>query len=62
VPPRSALGGYEPEFLLVGHGPTLVTGAASALSDALSHARSDVPRLALKLPGVIRAAAANARG
>ena len=53
VPPRSALGGYQPERLLVGHGPTLVSGAASALRDALSHARSDVPRLALKLPSVI---------
>ena len=62
VPPRAALGGHEPDRLLVGHGPTLVSGAAGALRDALSHARSDVPRLAVKLPGVITAAARNARG
>ena len=54
VPPRSALGGYEPDRLLVGHGPALVTGAAGALRDALSHARSDLPRLAVKLPGTVR--------
>jgi hypothetical protein len=56
VPPRSALGGHAPDRLLVGHGPALTSGAASALHDALSYARSDVPKLALKLPSAIRAA------
>jgi hypothetical protein len=54
VPPRSALGRFHPERLLVGHGPALDSGGDSALHQALSASRSDLPRLALKLPGAIR--------
>ncbi|HEX8975488.1 MAG TPA: hypothetical protein VF781_03155 [Solirubrobacteraceae bacterium] len=54
LPPRAALGGYHPERLLVGHGPALAEGADAALHEALAAARSDLPRLALKLPGTLR--------
>lgn len=54
LPPRSALGGYQPERLLVGHGPALDGDADSALHEALDASRSDLPRLVLKLPGTIR--------
>ena len=43
-PPRDALGGLEPERILVGHGPGLFEDAAAALSDALSGARRRLPR------------------
>lgn len=54
LPPRR-LGGYEPEHLLVGHGPG-VHGpqAAAAPRLALAHARSDVPRLLGKLPAMFK--------
>jgi hypothetical protein len=50
-PPRAALGALEPEHLLVGHGEGL-HGPASAegLRDALEHARTGLPRLALRTP------------
>ncbi|MFZ0090434.1 MAG: hypothetical protein WAL63_13055 [Solirubrobacteraceae bacterium] len=54
VPPRAALGGYAPERLFVGHGAPLQSGAAGALAQALATARSDIPRLLLKLPSLIR--------
>jgi hypothetical protein len=54
VPPRSALGRYSPERLLVGHGPALDGNAAPALSQALSSSRSDIPKLLATLPSVIR--------
>lgn len=54
MPPRRALTGHTPELLLVGHGPALETGAATALAGALDHARSDLPRLVTKLPSVLR--------
>jgi hypothetical protein len=54
VPPRSALGRYSPERLLVGHGPALDADAASALSQALSSSRSDIPKLLATIPSVIR--------
>lgn len=54
VPPRSALGGYSPDRLLVGHGPALDADAAAALSQALSSSRSDIPKLLITLPSVIR--------
>jgi hypothetical protein len=54
LPPRSALGKYSPERLLVGHGPALPADAAPALSQALSASRSDLPKLLAKLPSVIR--------
>lgn len=54
TPPRSALAGRFPDRLLVGHGPALESGAQSALSEALSSARSDIPQLLLKLPALVR--------
>jgi hypothetical protein len=54
VPPRSSLGRYRPERLLVGHGPALDADAAAALSDALSSSRADIPKLLTTLPSVIR--------
>ena len=42
-PPRDALGGLDPERILVGHGSGLFEDAA-ALSDALSGARRRLPR------------------
>jgi hypothetical protein len=54
VPPRSALGRYHPERLLVGHGPALDENAAPALSQALSSSRSDIPKLLTTLPSMIR--------
>lgn len=53
-PPRDALGGYVPTLLLVGHGPALATGAAQALTGALSAARGDLPKLVLGLPAALR--------
>jgi hypothetical protein len=40
--------------LLVGHGRSVQRGAAKGLRDALAHARSDIPRLLLGLPGAVR--------
>ena len=54
VPPRSSLGAYSPERLLVGHGPALDADATSALREALASSRSDIPKLLTKLPSVIR--------
>jgi hypothetical protein len=54
VPPRSALGDYAPERLLVGHGPALDTDAAAALQQALATSRSDLPKLLTALPSIIR--------
>jgi hypothetical protein len=54
LPPRSALGGFAPERLLVGHGPAVEADAAPALDQALSAARSDIPKLLIKLPSIIR--------
>ncbi|MFB6091890.1 MAG: hypothetical protein ABEK02_02640 [Haloquadratum sp.] len=42
-PPRHALGGFEPERLLVGHGPGVMSDAASALREALDGARRNLP-------------------
>jgi hypothetical protein len=56
TPPRRQLSGHRPVMLLVGHGKTLESGAAAALEDALAHARSDIPRFVMKLPGLIRGA------
>jgi hypothetical protein len=53
-PPRR-LAGYEPEHLLVGHGAGVHgTRAAAAPRDALAHARSDLPRMLGRLPGLLR--------
>ena len=53
-PPKQAFAGRTPELLLVGHGPALESGATPALSEALDHARGDLPRLITKLPSVLR--------
>ena len=54
VPPRSALGRFSPDRLLVGHGPALDADAGPALSQALASSRSDLPKLLTALPSVIR--------
>ena len=55
--PPGALRHYEPEHLLVGHGRG-VHGprAAGALEDAYDRARKDLPKLALKVPAMAKAA------
>ncbi|MGH2915531.1 MAG: hypothetical protein ACRDMX_11135 [Solirubrobacteraceae bacterium] len=53
-PPRSALTSHDPERLFVGHGSPLQSGANDALVQALAAARSDLPRLALRLPSLLR--------
>jgi hypothetical protein len=54
TPPRSQFAAYRPDMLLVGHGETIESGAAAALDDALAHARSDIPRLVLSIPQLLR--------
>jgi hypothetical protein len=57
-----ALRGYEPEHLLVGHGRGIHGPAATeAIADAYGRARRDLPRLALRLPGMARTALAKRR-
>jgi hypothetical protein len=59
VPAPGALRGYEPEHLLVGHGPGVHgPAAAEALADAYDRARTDLPRLAGRLPAMAKAAVA----
>jgi hypothetical protein len=53
TPPRG-LTSRSAERLLVGHGPTLESGADSALREALASARSDIPKFLLKLPSLVR--------
>jgi hypothetical protein len=57
--PPGALRGFQPEHLLVGHGPA-VHGpeAAEALEHAYARSRRDLPRLATKVPALVRASAA----
>jgi hypothetical protein len=51
APPRAALDRFEPEHLLVGHGPGLHGPAATeALRTALARSRSGLPLLLLKAP------------
>ena len=57
--PPGALRGYEPEHLLVGHGRGVHgPAAAAALRDAYDRSRKDLPKLALKLPAMAKAAVA----
>jgi hypothetical protein len=57
-----ALRGYEPEHLLVGHGRGVHgPAAAEALAGAYARSRKDLPRLALRLSGMARAAVATRR-
>ncbi|MFC4245626.1 hypothetical protein ACFOZ7_01170 [Natribaculum luteum] len=44
-PPREKLGGFDPERVLVGHGPGVSTDAARALRDALEGSRRRLPQL-----------------
>ena len=59
LPPR-ALRHLQPDHLLVGHGRG-VHGppATAALRDAYDRARSDLPKLVTKLPGMAKAVLAN---
>ncbi len=53
TPPREALGRLAPEHLLVGHGRGLHgPHAAQGLADALAHARTGLPRVALRAPAL----------
>lgn len=54
IPPGAALGGYEPERMLVGHGQPVTSGAAAALTDALDNSRRDIPKLLISLPKALR--------
>ena len=54
VPPRSALGAYAPDSMLVGHGPPVASDAAAALTDALDNSRRDIPKLLISLPKALR--------
>jgi hypothetical protein len=54
--PPNALRPFVPEHLLVGHGaPLHGSDAAGGLIDALERSRSDLPRMVLKLPSMMRA-------
>jgi hypothetical protein len=55
--PPDGLARFEPEHLLVGHGPPVHGGeTTAAMREALAHSRRDVVRLLLKLPTLIRSA------
>jgi hypothetical protein len=54
TPPRKQFSPFEPERLLVGHGQAIESGADGALRDALARSRSDLPRLLLSIPNLIR--------
>jgi hypothetical protein len=50
-PPHEALGAFEPDHLLVGHGRGLHgDDAKQGLRDALDHARTGLPRVAARIP------------
>jgi hypothetical protein len=49
TPPR-ALGGYDCERLLVGHGEAIRSEADVAIRDALRRSRRDLPRVLIRLP------------
>lgn len=55
--PPYVLRANHPERVLVGHGPPLESGGEVALGQALAHARTDIPKLLLKLPSVLRGGA-----
>jgi hypothetical protein len=55
VPPR-VLDGFDPERVLVGHGPPIEgDGVAEDVSRAIAHSRRTLPRLVLGLPRAWRA-------
>lgn len=49
LPPRDALGGLDPDRVLVGHGPGVFDDAAEALRTALSTSRWNAPRLYVEM-------------
>jgi hypothetical protein len=54
--PPNGLKGYDAEHLLVGHGPPVHGATLGADVDrAIGRARHDLPKLVLKLPGLIKA-------
>lgn len=55
LPPKG-LRGFDPEHLLVGHGPPLHgPDVGEQVDRAIDHALRDTPKLVLKLPSIIRA-------
>jgi hypothetical protein len=60
TPPRAQLERFRPTMLLVGHGPTIETGAAAALAEALSNSRGDLPRLVTSVPKLLRGGSSGA--
>jgi hypothetical protein len=54
VPPRKQLSRFQPERLFVGHGEAIESGADAALREALAESRSDLPRLLLSVPKLLR--------
>jgi hypothetical protein len=52
--PPGVLQAFSPEMVLVGHGAAVESGGAAALSDALANARTDMPKLLLQIPSLIR--------
>ena len=54
TPPRKQFSKLAPERLLVGHGQPIESGADAALRDALARSRSDLPRLLLSIPNLLR--------
>ncbi|HTX08834.1 MAG TPA: hypothetical protein VME22_09495 [Solirubrobacteraceae bacterium] len=56
TPPSKQFAPFEPERLLVGHGQAIESGADAALRDALARSRSDLPRLVLSIPNLLRGA------
>jgi hypothetical protein len=54
LPPRKQLSRFQPERLLVGHGEAIESGADAALREALAESRSDLPRLLLSVPKLLR--------
>jgi hypothetical protein len=61
LPPRS-LRRCEPEHLLVGHGRGVHgTAARTAITEAYARSRRDLPKLAVRLAAMARAARAGRR-
>ena len=53
-PPRSVLGGFEPEHLLVGHGEGLHgSRATEGLHAALGHSRTGLPGVIARIPALV---------
>ena len=55
TPPRKQLSQFRPERLFVGHGAPIMSGADAALREALARSRSDLPRMVLQVPKLLRA-------